>query len=118
VIGKSGYGAGLVFNEYAWAVEKKKNAGKVIWWAELGIRGKSEAPVDCMNLLAKLENSYPELAGFSFWSDEGFYNIVGNNNGRELMASPKIVTMNSRDKIKKIPMKKTHKDTTKKKSGK
>ena len=118
VIGKSGYGAGLDFNEYEWAVEKKKNAGKVIWWAELGIRGKSESPVDCLNVLAKLENSYPELAGFSFWSDDGFYNVVGNNNGRELMSSQKIVTMNSSDKIKKIPMKKTKKDNTRKKSEK
>jgi hypothetical protein len=96
-------------------VEKKKNAGKVIWFAELGIRGKSESPVDCMNVLAKLENSYPELAGFSFWSDDGFYNVVGNNNGKELMSSPKIVTMNSSDKVKKIHMKKTQKNKTRKK---
>jgi len=93
IIGKSAYGRGLVFSEYDWAVERKKKAGKVIWWAELGIRGKSEAPVVCMDILRKLENSYPELAGFVFWSDDGHYNVIGNNNGRELMASDKIVTL-------------------------
>lgn len=106
VIGKSGYGKGLIFNEYDWAVDKKKNAGKIIWWAELGIRDRSDAPRDCMDVLSKLESSYPELAGFSFWSDEGFYNVVGNNNGRELMSSPKIITMSSPDRIKKIRTKK------------
>jgi mannan endo-1,4-beta-mannosidase len=72
IIGKSGYGTGLIFSEYEWAVEKKKNHGKVIWWAELGIRGKSDAPRDCLDVLRKLESSFPELAGFVFWSDEGF----------------------------------------------
>jgi mannan endo-1,4-beta-mannosidase len=105
IIGKSGYGTGLIFNEYEWAVEKKKNAGKVIWWGELGIRNKSDAPRDCMDVLAKLENSFPELAGFCFWSDDGFYNVVGNNNGKELMSSPKIITMNSKDKMKEVPRK-------------
>lgn len=114
IIGKSGYGKGLVFNEYEWAVEKKKNAGKVIWWAELGIIDKSEEPRNCMDVLAKLESSYPELAGFSFWSDEGFYNVVGNNNGKELMSSPKIITMSSSDKLKKIPVKKTRKSKSSK----
>jgi hypothetical protein len=103
IIGKSGYGTGLIFNEYEWAVEKKKNNGKVIWWAELGIRGKSDAPRDCMDVLAKLENSFPELAGFSFWSDDGFYNVVGNINGKELMSSPKIITMDSKDKLRTSP---------------
>jgi len=96
IIGKSGYGTGLIFSEYEWAVEKKKNHGKVIWWAELGIRGKSEAPRDCLDVLAKLENSFPELAGFVFWSDDGFYNVVGNVNGPELMANPKIITLKSK----------------------
>lgn len=96
IIGKSGYGTGLIFSEYEWAVEKKKNHGKVIWWAELGIRGKSDAPRDCLDVLAKLENSFPELAGFVFWSDEGFYNVVGNLNGPELMANPKIITLKSK----------------------
>ena len=73
--------------------EKKKKAGKVIWWSELGIRGSSEPRTDCMDVLRKLEGSYPELAGFVFWSDDGHYNVVGNDNGRELMASPKIVTL-------------------------
>lgn len=93
VLGKSAYGTGLVFSEYEWAVEKKKKHGKVIWWSELGIRGKSDRPRDCMDVLRKLETTFPELAGFVFWSDAGFYNVIGNLNGRELMADPKIVTL-------------------------
>lgn len=93
VLGKSAYGMGLNFSEYDWAVKKKTEAGKVIWWSELGIRGRSDAPRDCMDVLGKLENSYPELAGFVFWSDSGFYNVLGNKNGAELMASPQIVTL-------------------------
>jgi hypothetical protein len=64
ILGKSAYGTGLDFSEYRWAVEKKKKSGKVIWWSELGIRGSSDPPTDCMNVVNKLENSYPELAGF------------------------------------------------------
>jgi mannan endo-1,4-beta-mannosidase len=93
VIGKSAYGTGLIFTEYDWAVEKKKTQGKVIWWAELGIRGQSDPPVDCFNVLKKLETSFPELAGFVFWSDDPFYNVVGNLNGPAFMADPKIVTI-------------------------
>ena len=93
IIGKSGYGTGLIFNEYDWAVEKKKNQGKVIWWAELGIRGRPDPPRDCLDVIEKLENNFPELAGFVFWSDSGFYNVVGNLNGPELMAHPKIITL-------------------------
>ena len=93
VIGKSAYGAGLVFTEYDWAVEKKKNNGKVIWWAELGIRGKDDAPGDCMRVLEKLESAFSELAGFVFWSDAGHYNVTGNANGAELMANPKVVSI-------------------------
>ncbi|MEQ8531943.1 MAG: glycosyl hydrolase [Imperialibacter sp.] len=93
VIGKSAYGTGLVFTEYDWAVEKKKNHDKVIWWAELGIRGEKDAPRDCLDVLNKLENTFPELAGFVFWSDTGFYNVTGNLHGAELMNSPKIVTL-------------------------
>lgn len=92
VIGKSAYGSGLIFTEYDWAVDKKKNKGKVIWWAELGIRSKSDPPRDCMDVIKKLDESFPELAGFVFWSDEGFYNVVGNLNGKELMESPEVVT--------------------------
>ncbi len=47
-----------------WAVDKKKNHGKVIWWAELGIRDKSDAPRDCRDVLAKLNDTFLELAGF------------------------------------------------------
>jgi mannan endo-1,4-beta-mannosidase len=93
VIGKSAYGSGLIFEEYEWALEKKKNHGKVIWWAELGIRGREEAPRDCMDVLQKLESTFPDLAGFVFWSDDGFYNVVGNLNGPEFMAHPKIITL-------------------------
>ncbi len=93
IIGKSGYGTGLIFNEYEWAVEKKNNAGKVIWWAELGIRGRDDDPRDCLDVVKKLENSFPELAGFVFWSDAGFYNVVGNEHGKELMTHPAIITM-------------------------
>lgn len=93
VIGKSAYGSGLVFDEYAWAVEKKRSKGKVVWWAELGIRGRQESPRDCLDVWRKLETTFPELAGFVFWSDEGFYNVVGNRNGTELMTHPGIVTV-------------------------
>ena len=93
VLGKSAYGTGLIFSEYAWAVEKKKNHGKVIWWSELGIRGESDPPRDCMDVLEKLETSFPELAGFVFWSDAPFYNVTGNKNGTELMSDPRIITL-------------------------
>lgn len=93
VIGKSAYGTGLIFSEYNWAVEKKKNHGKIIWWAELGIRDSSDPPRDCFDVLKKLEKSFPELAGFVFWSDEPYFNIIGNLNGKAFMADPKIVTM-------------------------
>jgi hypothetical protein len=93
VLGKSAYGTGLPFAEYDWAVAKKKEHGKVIWWAELGIRANSDPPRDCLDVLRRLESSFPELAGFVFWSDEGFYNVVGNLNGREFMAHPKILTL-------------------------
>ena len=93
ILGKSAYGTGLPFSEYAWAVEKKRNAGKVIWWAELGIRGRSDAPRDSMDVLKQLERRYPELAGFVFWSDAGHYNVIGNLNGVTLMGSPTIVTL-------------------------
>lgn len=93
VLGKSAYGRGLVFSEYDWAVTKKRQ-GKVIWWAELGIRGRSDPPRDCLDVLGKLEQQFPELAGFVFWSDEPFYNVLGNLNARQFMADPKIVVLN------------------------
>jgi mannan endo-1,4-beta-mannosidase len=93
VIGKSAYGTGLIFSEYDWAVEKKKKHGKVIWWAELGIRSSSDPQRDCFDVLEKLENSFPELAGFVFWSDDKYYNVAGNLNGPEFMAHPKIITL-------------------------
>lgn len=96
IIGKSAYGRGLVFDEYDWAVEKKKKAGKLIWWAELGIRGQNEAPADCLNVVRKLDESFPELFGFNFWGDGGYYNVVGNENGKQLMADPRIKTLNSK----------------------
>jgi hypothetical protein len=93
VIGKSAYGTGLVFDEYEWAVQKKKNHGKVIWWAELGIRGQADPPRDCLDVLRKLESTFPELCGFVFWSDEGFYNVVGNLNGAAFMEHPRIISL-------------------------
>ena len=93
IIGKSAYGSGLPFNEYDWAVEKKKDKGKVIWWSELGIRDRREEPRDCFDVLKKLNNSFPELAGFVFWSDAPFYNVVGNLNGPEFMKDPAIITL-------------------------
>ena len=93
ILGKSGYGLDLSFPEYEWAAKKKKESGKIIWWAELGINGRNDPPRDCFDVLEKLENSYPELAGFVFWSDRGHYNITGNLNGPEFMADPRIVTM-------------------------
>ena len=93
VLGKSAYGMGMPFTEYDWAVEKKKNQGKVIWWAEFGIRDRSDLPRDCMDVIEKLESGFPELAGFVFWSDEDFYNLIGNLNGPEFMAHPKIVSL-------------------------
>jgi mannan endo-1,4-beta-mannosidase len=92
IIGKSGYGPDLNYPEYDWAVEKKKQ-GKVIWWAELGINDRDAPPRDCMDVLEVLENDYPELAGFVFWSDAGHYNIIGNLNGPDFMADPRIVTL-------------------------
>ena len=92
IIGKSAYGIGLPFNEYDWAVGKKLNSGKVIWWSELGIRDQKDPPVDCFDVLKRLNGSFPELAGFVFWSDAGFYNVVGNLKGREFMNDPELVT--------------------------
>lgn len=92
ILGKSAYGTGLVFDEYAWAVEKKQKSGKIIWWAELGVRGPKDPPRDCLDVWRQLETKFPELAGFVFWSDEGFYNVTGNRNGRELMTHPGMLT--------------------------
>jgi Glycosyl hydrolase family 26 len=92
IIGKSAYGTGLIFSEYDWAVKKKKDNGKVIWWAELGIREPSDTPRNCLDVLEKLEKSFPELAGFVFWSDADYYNVTGNPNATELMTDPKVIT--------------------------
>jgi hypothetical protein len=100
ILGKSAYGRGLVFDEYDWAVEKKRRAGKVIWWAELGIRDRADAPRDCLDVVRKLDERFPELAGFNFWGDDGYYNVTGNRNGRELMIDSRIITLNSKDKLK------------------
>jgi hypothetical protein len=100
VIGKSAYGRGLVFDDYNWAVARKRQAGKVIWWAELGIRDKSEAPRDCLEVVKKLDERFPELAGFNFWGDEGHYNVVGNRNAKEFMTDPRIITLkNAKDRL-------------------
>jgi mannan endo-1,4-beta-mannosidase len=83
----------LDFYDYDWAVEKKKNQGKVIWMAELGINSQGEPPRDCFDVLKRLENDYPELAGFVFWSDAAYYNVVGNKNGVEFMEHPQITIL-------------------------
>jgi hypothetical protein len=44
-------------------------------------------------VLSKLENTFPELAGFVFWSDEDYYNVTGNPKAKELMTDPKIITL-------------------------
>ena len=93
ILGKSAYGTGLPFSEYKWAVQKKKKSGKIIWWSELGIRGRKDPPTDCLNVVRKLQTRYPELAGFVFWSDDGHYNVIGNKNGPELMTHPRILTL-------------------------
>lgn len=92
IIGKSGYGRDLNYPEYDWAVEKKRQ-GKIIWWAELGINHRDSLPRDSFDVLNRLDNDYPELAGFVFWSDEGFYNLLGNLNGPEFAADPRVVTL-------------------------
>lgn len=100
IIGKSAYGRGLVFDEYEWAVEKKKKAGKLIWWAELGIRDQKDASRDCLDVVRKLNERFPEFFGFNFWSDAAFYNVIGNQNGKELMTDSRIVTLDSKDRLK------------------
>ncbi len=100
VLGKSAYGMGLDFSEYAWALEKKRKAGKVIWWSELGIRGSSDPPRDSMDVVRKLETHYPELAGFVFWSDAGHYNVIGNRNGPALMTDPRVVVLEKKTRGK------------------
>jgi mannan endo-1,4-beta-mannosidase len=97
IIGKSAYGQGLIFDEYDWAVEKKKKAGKLIWWAELGIRGQKEAPRDCLDVVRKLDERFPELFGFNFWGDGGYFNVIGNQNGKELMMDSRIITLDSKE---------------------
>jgi len=82
------------------AVEKKQRAGEAIWWAELGLRDRAEALRDCLDVVKKLDQRFPELAGFNFWSDEGHYNVVGNRNTKKLIADPRIIALNSRDKLK------------------
>ena len=43
-------------------------------------------------MVRKLQTSYPEPAGFVFSSDDGHYNVIGNDNEPEFMAHPKVVT--------------------------
>jgi hypothetical protein len=44
-------------------------------------------------LLDRLENDYPELAGFVFWSDAAYYNVVGNKNGKAFIEDPRIIIL-------------------------
>jgi hypothetical protein len=52
-------------------------------------------------VVRKLDERFPELFGFNFWSDDGFYNVVGNQNGKELMTDSRIVSLESKDKLKR-----------------
>ena len=93
VLGKSAYGTGLPFAEYEWAVAKKKDHGKVIWWAELGIRGKSDPPRDCLDVLRETGEQLPRTGGLRFLERRRILQRGGKPNGREFMAHPKIVTL-------------------------
>ena len=63
----------------------------------MGIRGQEEAPRDCLDVVRKLEQRFPELFGFNFWGDAGYYNVIGNQNGKELMTDSRVVTLDSKD---------------------
>jgi hypothetical protein len=58
-------------------------------------------PRDCLEVVRKPDERFPELFGFNFWSDAGFYSVVGNQNGKELMTESRIVTLDSKDKLKR-----------------
>jgi len=85
--------------DYAWAVDKKKNAGKVLWVAEMGI-GSEGQPRDCFDALRKADTSYPEIAGWSWWSDESYFNVVGNLNGPAFAASSEVITLDELPNLK------------------
>ena len=55
--------------------------------------------------MRNLDERFPELFGFNFWSDAGFYNVVGNQNGKELMTDSRIVSLDSKDKLKRPALK-------------
>jgi hypothetical protein len=37
---------------------------------------------------------WPEI---KFWGDAGYYSVVGNQNGKELMTDSRIITLDSKD---------------------
>lgn len=65
----------------------------MIWSGEFGIRGKSEAPRGCLDVLRKLESHYPEPVGFVSRSVERFCIVVGICSGRKFMTPPKMVAL-------------------------
>ena len=85
--------------------KRREKAGKLIWWAELGIRDQKDAQRDCLDVVRKLDERFPELFGFNFWGDDGFYNVVGNENGKQLMTDSRMVTSDSKDKLKRPALK-------------
>ncbi|MFW6146486.1 MAG: hypothetical protein ACOC7R_04040 [Planctomycetota bacterium] len=83
----------LNFRDYNWAVEKKRNSGKVIWISELGINSPNLPPRDCFDVLKRLEEDYPELAGMVWWGDKGMHNVTGNANSAEFARDLRVITL-------------------------
>jgi hypothetical protein len=94
VLGKSAYGRGLQFSEYDWAVAKKKQAGKVIWWSELGIRGRNESPRNCLDVLRKLELDVSRTGRIRVLERQWLLQCCGQQQRtRNSWTSPQIITL-------------------------
>ena len=93
IIGSSVYGTSIDFNNYAWAASKKKTAGKIVFISELGIREETDIPRNSLDVLGKLNSSYPDVSGFVFWGDNEYHNVTGNFNGLDLIRSTDIVAL-------------------------
>ncbi|NJN26876.1 MAG: hypothetical protein HC819_13300 [Cyclobacteriaceae bacterium] len=83
----------LDFYDYDWAVAKKKQHAKIIWIPELGINSPDLPPRDCYDVLVRLEQDYPELAGMVWWSDTGMHNVTGNANGEAFARDERIISL-------------------------
>jgi hypothetical protein len=55
----------------------------------------------CTNAWGGLDERFPELFGFNFWSDDGFHNVVGSQNEKELINDPRIATLDSKNRLKR-----------------